>query len=183
MGWASTVPARRRTRNCQEDAVDPTAAVILHDPPEHRARRFWRSVAAVPALLIVLSWSPWAWAWTTTQLAGHSLTQYPYFEYVRTFHESCLLCPEEFPQCCAEVGIEVAIDPTRFPSVRGKTCDLYVAEPKEWDMDPSLVDVREDGPQSVVFPQAGSQQDIQFSTSPSRSIPRSRLPSRTRRSC
>jgi hypothetical protein len=65
---------------------------------------------------------------TPTQLAGNSLAQYPYFEYVKAFN------PSE--------GVEVAIDPTRFPGIANKTADIFVVEAKtagEWAADPELV--------------------------------------------
>ena len=67
---------------------------------------------------------------TKTQLAGNSLGDYPFFEYVRAFNE--------------DATVEVAIDPTRFPEIVGLTCDIYVVQAKtggEWLVDPSLTDV------------------------------------------
>ena len=68
-------------------------------------------------------------AFTETQLAGNSLSEYPYFEYVRAFND--------------DATVEVAIDPTRFPDILGETADIYVVEAKseaQWGIDPSLTD-------------------------------------------
>jgi hypothetical protein len=73
-------------------------------------------------------------------LAGNSLAQYPFFEYVRAFNENAT--------------VEVAIDPTRFPAIAGQTCDIHVVAAKtatEWAADPSLVDVTPGGAQTEVF--------------------------------
>ena len=77
---------------------------------------------------------------TAVQLAGNSLGDYPYFEYVKAFNE--------------DATIEVAIDPTRFPQIVDQTCDIYVVQAKtggEWWVDPSLVDVTPGGPQTETF--------------------------------
>ena len=74
-----------------------------------------------------------------TELAGNSLSSYPYFEYVKAFNE--------------DATVEVAIDPTRFPGIVGQTGDIYVVVAKTaslWSSDPSLVDVA-GGPQTVTF--------------------------------
>lgn len=47
---------------------------------------------------------------TQTQLAGNSLSEYPFFEYVKTINENATM--------------KVAIDPTRFPSIVGQTCAI-----------------------------------------------------------
>ncbi len=77
---------------------------------------------------------------TEAQLAGNSLTAYPFFEYVRAFNENAT--------------VAVAVDPGRFPELFGLTCDLFVVEARtatEWMADQSLVDVRPPGPQTVTF--------------------------------
>ena len=77
---------------------------------------------------------------TPTQLAGNSLDEYPYFEYVKAFNENA--------------GIEVAIDPTRYPEIVGQTSDIYIVEAKTkagWIADPALVDVTADGSQQETF--------------------------------
>ncbi|MFH0982056.1 MAG: hypothetical protein V2A79_11000 [Planctomycetota bacterium] len=77
---------------------------------------------------------------TGTQLAGNSLSQYPFFEYVKAFNENAT--------------VQVAIDPTRFPDTIGRTCDIYVVEHKSsggWAVDPSLVDVTAGGPLTETF--------------------------------
>ncbi len=66
-------------------------------------------------------------AQTSTELAGNSLQGYPYFEYVRAFNE--------------DSPVEVAIDPTRFPSISGVTADIYVVNAKaSWSLGDLLVD-------------------------------------------
>jgi len=75
-----------------------------------------------------------------TQLAGNSLAGYPYFEYVKAFNE--------------DAGVEVAIDPTRYPDVLGQAADIYVVEAKtasEWAADPALLDATPGGPQTETF--------------------------------
>jgi len=77
---------------------------------------------------------------TATELAGDSLAEYPFFDYVRTFNE--------------DATVEVAIDPTRFPDIIGRTCDVHVVAAKteaEWAGDPSLLDVTPGGPQTREF--------------------------------
>ncbi len=77
---------------------------------------------------------------TSTQLAGNSLTEYPYFEYVKAFNEN--------------VALKLAIDPTRYPEIVGETCDIYVVLAKtagQWLGDPSLVDARPGGAQTETF--------------------------------
>ncbi len=76
---------------------------------------------------------------TATQLAGNSMSGYPYFEYVRAFHESGT--------------VELAVDPYRFPGISGP-CDIYVVEAKssgQWQVDRALTDVRPSGPQTETF--------------------------------
>ena len=75
-----------------------------------------------------------------TELAGLSLSRYPYFEYVRAFNSGD--------------DVWIAIDPSRFPSVQGETCDVYVVASRtqaEWDLDASLVDVTGAGPLTHTF--------------------------------
>ena len=64
------------------------------------------------------------------QLAGNSLSQYPYFEYVKAFNQ--------------DATVEVAIDPSRFPAIYGETADIYLVSAKsttQWQSNPALVDV------------------------------------------
>ncbi len=75
-----------------------------------------------------------------TQLAGNSLTQYPYFEYVKAFNQNA--------------PIKLALDPTRFPDIVGRTADVYIVEHKSsgaWEVDPALIDMTTDGPLTVTF--------------------------------
>jgi hypothetical protein len=86
------------------------------------------------ALLCLLITTAAAGAITKTELAGNSLTQYPFFEYVRAFN--------------VNAPVKVAIDPTRFPATVGDTCDIYVVSHKsasEWSANPALVDVTPGG--------------------------------------
>ncbi|OGL46100.1 MAG: hypothetical protein A2161_09565 [Candidatus Schekmanbacteria bacterium RBG_13_48_7] len=79
-------------------------------------------------------------AMTPAQLAGNSLAEYPFFEYVKAFN--------------VDATVEVAIDPTRFPGVVGLTCDIYIVESKtitEWLTDPSLTDITAGGYQTESF--------------------------------
>ncbi len=74
------------------------------------------------------------------QLAGNSLAGYPYFEFVRAFHENG--------------AVEVAVDPTRYPDTLGGTADLYITTAKTadgWSVDPMLADVRPAGPDTVTI--------------------------------
>jgi hypothetical protein len=73
-------------------------------------------------------------------LAGNSLTIYPYFEYVRAFN--------------VNAPIKLAIDPSHYVYILGRTADVYVVEKKtaaEWETDPALVDVTAGGATSVTF--------------------------------
>lgn len=77
---------------------------------------------------------------TKTELAGNSLTQYPFFEYVRAFN--------------VNAPVKVAIDPTRFPALVGDTCNIYVVSHKsasEWSANPALVDVTPGGALTQTF--------------------------------
>jgi hypothetical protein len=85
-----------------------------------------------------------------TELAGNSLSEYPYFEYVRAINENATM--------------EVALDPTRFPDIIDDTCDIYVVASKtisQWISDPSLSDVTPGGEQSETF-SAGTIQNNRF---------------------
>jgi hypothetical protein len=67
---------------------------------------------------------------TKTELAGNALADYPHFEYVKAIN--------------VNDNVEVAIDPTRFPSITGQTCDIYVVAAKkttQWNADNTLTDV------------------------------------------
>jgi len=87
------------------------------------------------------------------ELAGNSLEEYPYFEFVRAFN--------------GDAGIEIAVDPALHPEVSGLTAEIFVVEAKnarEWVNDPTLVDVRSTGAQTVVF-SGTSIRDTVFSVS------------------
>lgn len=71
---------------------------------------------------------------TRTELAGNSLPQYPFFEHVRAFN--------------VNAPVNIAIDPTRFPGIVGRTCDVFVVNhknPLDWSTGPALVDVTPGG--------------------------------------
>jgi dienelactone hydrolase len=77
---------------------------------------------------------------TETELAGNSISNYPYFEYVKAIN--------------ANDNVEIAIDPTRFPAIAGQTCDIYVVAAKktgQWDADKTLIDVTPGGMQTETF--------------------------------
>lgn len=86
---------------------------------------------------------------TKTELAGNSISDYPYFEYVKAIN--------------ANDNVEIAIDPTRFPAIAGQTCDIYVVAAKktlQWNADNTLTDVTPGGMQTETF----SGVDIQSNT-------------------
>src|SRR5262245_18114126 len=96
--------------------------------------------AAVASLLTFLHAASASAAATKTELAGNPLSEFPFFEYVKAFN--------------VNAPINVAIDPTRFPTVVGKTCDIYVVNvksPSQWIADPSLTDVTAGGKQTQTF--------------------------------
>ncbi len=83
---------------------------------------------------------------TKTELAGNSLAQYPFFEYVRAFN--------------ANAPVRIAIDPTRFPAIAGDSCRVYVVNhktPSDWSSNPALVDVTPGGFQTETFGAANIQ--------------------------
>ncbi|MFO0974452.1 MAG: hypothetical protein U1A27_13575 [Phycisphaerae bacterium] len=84
---------------------------------------------------------------TRAQLAGNALGVYPFFEYVRAFNST--------------ESVSLAIDPTRYPSIAGRTADIYIVNAKtdaQWTGDPSLTDVR-GAAQTVTFPGGTIQAD------------------------
>ncbi|MHC4427853.1 MAG: poly(ethylene terephthalate) hydrolase family protein [Planctomycetota bacterium] len=86
-------------------------------------------VSVTDVLEMLANWGPCPEAVSATQLAGNSLSSYPFFEYVRAFNENAT--------------VELAVDPGLLPSIVGKTCDLYVVQAKtetQWASDPSLTD-------------------------------------------
>ncbi|MFL6246565.1 MAG: hypothetical protein ACJ74H_11110 [Thermoanaerobaculia bacterium] len=92
------------------------------------------------ALFCVLFSLPAAGAITKTELAGNTLAQYPFFEYVKAFN--------------ANAPVRIAIDPARFPAVAGDTCRIQVVShktPSEWSSNPSLTDVTPGGFQTETF--------------------------------
>lgn len=98
------------------------------------------------ALLGVLQALPAAAVITKTELAGNSLAQYPFFEYVRAIN--------------VNAPVKVAIDPSRFPSIVGHTCNIFVVNhktPSEWAMNATLTDVTTGGALSAMFSGANIQ--------------------------
>jgi hypothetical protein len=96
-----------------------------------------RRIALTLALLCAL---PAGGAVIKTELAGNSLAQYPFFEYVRAFN--------------VNAPVKVAIDPTRFPAIAGHTCNIYVVAHKsasDWAASPTLTDVTPGGAFSAAF--------------------------------
>ncbi|MCX6317994.1 MAG: hypothetical protein NTW29_11930 [Bacteroidetes bacterium] len=83
---------------------------------------------------------------TKTELAGRSLTVYPFFEYVKAIN--------------ANSNVVIAIDPTRFPAITGLTCDIYIVAAKGtfgWDANNTLTDVTTGGKMTVTFSGANIQ--------------------------
>lgn len=77
---------------------------------------------------------------TRTELAGNSLPQFPFFHYVRAFN--------------VNAAVRIAIDPTRFPGIVGRTCDVFVVthkSPLDWSTGPALVDVTPGGALTRTF--------------------------------
>ncbi|MEM7205935.1 MAG: hypothetical protein AAF628_37115 [Planctomycetota bacterium] len=73
------------------------------------------------------------------ELVGNRLAGYPFFEIVRAVNR--------------RATVQMAIDPTRYPFITGKTTDVYVTRSKtrsQWDLNPALNDVR-GAPQTVTF--------------------------------
>jgi hypothetical protein len=81
-----------------------------------------------------------ALAQTKTELAGNALTSYPFFEYVKAINFND--------------NVQIAIDPSRFSSIAGQTCDIYVVANRttlEWNANNVLTDVTTGGFQTVTF--------------------------------
>lgn len=100
-----------------------------------------RLIVGVKCVLLCLVFPIAAAGQTTkTELAGNSLSQYPFFEYVRAFN--------------VNAPVKIAIDPTRFPAIAGDTCDIYVVNHKsasDWSSNPALVDVTPGGALTQTF--------------------------------
>ena len=80
------------------------------------------------------------------ELAGNSLSGYPHFQYVRVIHETD--------------SVEMAIDPLMWPLLAGTSADVYVVAAQDeagWQANPTLVDVRGSGAQTVAFTGSGIQ--------------------------
>ena len=93
---------------------------------------------------------------TRTELAGNPLAQYPFFEHVRAFN--------------VNAPLNVAIDPTRFPAIVGKTCDVYVVNHKtDWPTSPGLTDVTPGGHMTRTFV-GGTIQANTFEVAPASSL-------------
>jgi len=103
------------------------------------AHRIGRIGVRLAPLCLLLPLSAFA-AITKTELAGNSLGQYPFFEYVRAFN--------------VNAPVKVAIDPTRFPAIVGDTCDIFVVNHKSasaWSTTPALADVTPGGALTQTF--------------------------------
>jgi hypothetical protein len=88
------------------------------------------AMAALPAAAVV----------TKTELAGNPLTQYPFFEYVRAIN--------------VNAPVNVALDPSRFPSIAGHNCNIYVVNhktPSDWAANATLTDVTPGGALNASF--------------------------------
>lgn len=99
----------------------------------------WKPALGVLSLLPLLLCPSAAMAQTDTRLAGNTLTQFPWFEYVRAFN--------------ADTVVSVSVDAARLPAIAGQTCDVYVVDDRtalQWALNPALTDVR-GAPQSVTF--------------------------------
>jgi hypothetical protein len=87
---------------------------------------------------------------TPAQLAGRSLADFPFFDFVRTFNEGST--------------VELGVDPFAWPSLVDQTCDVYVLDARsaqDWCAGEALVDVR-GTPDVVTF----VSEDIQSNTTP-----------------
>ena len=99
-----------------------------------------KSVASVAVLVAILCAVPSHAAVTKTELAGHPLSTYPFFHYVKAVN--------------ANNSVHVAIDPSRFPAIVGQTCDVYVVTAKKtigWNNNNTLTDVTFGGFQTQTF--------------------------------
>lgn len=116
----------------------------------------WAAIFLCVAACFVLQTMPASAQIINTELAGNSLSQYPFFEYVRAINGNATL--------------EVAIDPIRFPAIVGQTCDTYVVASKtisQWSSDPSLSDVTPGGAQTESFSAGSIQANTFLVTGPS----------------
>ena len=112
----------------------------------HTLRKFGSILIGLGAMLATHSALA---AVTKTELAGNSISSYPYFEYVKAIN--------------ANDNVEIAIDPTRFSAITGQACDIYLVTAKktiQWDADNTLTDVTPGGMQTETF----SGTDIQSNT-------------------
>lgn len=86
-----------------------------------------KPVAFLMLTLVALSVRVAPAAVVSTELAGNSLGGYPFFEFVRAFN--------------ANATVEVAVDPSQFPSIVGMTADIYVVMHKpSWSLGDLLID-------------------------------------------
>ncbi|HEX7150328.1 MAG TPA: Ig-like domain repeat protein [Thermoanaerobaculia bacterium] len=99
-----------------------------------------RKSAASFALLIAFLCALPAQAITKAELAGHPLPTYPFFHYVKAVNTNN--------------SVHVAIDPSRYPTIVGQTCDVYVVAAKKtigWNLNNTLTDVTFGGMQTQSF--------------------------------
>ncbi|GEM_PF-3515454 len=106
-------------------------------PIQHTLRTFGLGLIVLVSLLTEHS----ALAQVTkTELAGNSISVYPYFEYVKAIN--------------VNRNVEIAIDPTRFPTIGGLVCDIYIVASKKtdgWNANNTLTDVTLGGKMTVTF--------------------------------
>jgi hypothetical protein len=106
-------------------------------PIQHTLKKLRIVLIAAAAMLASHSASA---AITPTELAGRSLSVYPFFEYVKAIN--------------ANSNVQVAIDPSRFPGIAGLNCDIYVVLAKGtngWNANNTLSDVTPGGKLTVVI--------------------------------
>ena len=104
-------------------------------------QHIWRAAKSVLLVTscIVAGQSALA-AVTKTELAGNTLTVYPFFEYIKAIN--------------ADKSVHIAIDPTRFPGITGLNCDIYIVASKGtigWNNNNTLTDVTAGGKMTVLF--------------------------------
>ncbi len=123
---------------------------------EVRAKKYYWTLSVCLLMLMVMLASSAQAMPTHTQLAGNSLTDYPFFEYVKAFN--------------ANASVSVAIDPSRFPGIAGQTCDIYVVTAKGttgWATNNTLTDVTTGGAQTQTFSAANIQSNTFLVAGPS----------------
>ncbi len=106
--------------------------------PYHHTRKTFRSILI--AVAAMLNGHAALAAITKTELAGRSLSVYPFFEYVKAIN--------------ANSNVQIAIDPTRFPAIAGLACDIYIVAAKGtngWNLNNTLTDITPGGKMTVML--------------------------------